>query len=80
MRTQLIMLPVAFGLAFASAHAEENTTHKPDPAGYLIDENGQKWVVEGCAAYPVTDEAAPRTFSAWTPKKTPKQSKPARTF
>ena len=57
---------------------------KPSSTGHLIGADGQKWVVEGCVAYPVTSASNTRDkaeqMSKWVKpaKHTPKlkQTKP----
>jgi len=56
-------------------------TPLPSSIGTLIGPDGQKWVVEGCAAYPVTSAANTREESAqmskWIkPTKKAPKSKP----
>lgn len=67
-------------VAFAG---DENPTQSA--AGQLIGPDGNRWVVEGCAAYPVTSASNTRDkalqMSKWTkqPKPQPKTSKPSLT-
>ena len=78
MRTLILSVPM---IALAASVLAGDV--KPSPNGHLIGADGQKWVVEGCAAYPVTSASNTRDktalMSKWvkpakqTPK--PKQAK-----
>ena len=46
--------------AFTASAAFAGEAIKNDPKGHLIGNDGVRYVVEGCAAYPVTAEAKPQ--------------------
>ena len=50
--------------AFTASAALAGDAVKNDPKGHLYDHNGVRYVMEGCAAYPVTAEAKPQQSRA----------------
>lgn len=50
--------------AFTASAAFAGDAVKNDPKGHLIGPDGVRYVVEGCAAYPVTAEAKPQQSKA----------------
>lgn len=79
MRTLAIL--VLSSLVATAAYAGD-TRNSPGAHGQLIGHDGKRYVMEGCAAYPVTAEAAPkqsRTVASLKMERAPRklaQSKP----
>lgn len=50
--------------AFTASAAMAGDAVKNDPKGHLVGHDGQRYVMEGCAAYPVTAKAEPKQSKA----------------
>ena len=50
--------------AFTASAAFAGDAIKNDPKGHLVGSDGVRYVMEGCAAYPVTAEAKPQQSKA----------------
>jgi len=77
-----ILIVICGLLAFEAQVLAGEKAPLPSATGTLIGPDGQKWVVEGCAAYPVSSAANTREksvqMSKWIKpiRKAPKTSEP----